>query len=133
MDWRREAEGEVLEQIFALIVSFAGLADRAATLPLCLQLPGLAFLVQAEAVARCFVVGLPSGAPAALAISQSSDRATRLAADFRALALILRMVLARVRRRARHSFRKDRPSMRPLGSAGTKTRKVTAPAAPDTS
>ncbi|MEX0408386.1 hypothetical protein ABGN05_22250 [Aquibium sp. LZ166] len=123
----------MLEQIFALIVSFAGLADRAATLPLCLQLPGLAFLVQAEAVARCFVVGLPSGAPAALAISQSSDRATRLAADFRALALILRTMLARARRRARHSIREDRPSMRSLGSAGTKTRKVTAPAAPDTS
>ena len=64
MDWRRE--GDILEQILALLVSFAGLADRAAGLPLCLQLPALVFLTQGEAVARSFVIGLPAGAPAAI-------------------------------------------------------------------
>ncbi len=99
MDWRRE--GEVLEQILALLVAFAGLADRAVGLPLCLQLPLFAFLTQGEAVARSFIVELPAGAPALLAASRATDRAARLAADFRALARMLRVLLALARRRAR--------------------------------
>jgi hypothetical protein len=99
MDWRRE--GEVLEQILALLVAFAGLADRAVSLPLFLQLPLFAFLTQGEAVARSFIVELPAGAPALLAASRATDRAARLAADFRALARMLRALLARARRRAR--------------------------------
>ena len=132
MDWMREAETDVLEHILALLVSFAGLADRAAGMPLCIQLPALGYLAYGEAVARSFVVGLPSGAAASVVASQATDRAERLAADFRALALLLRSLLARARRRARFAARMAGPSMPPreLAQPG---RLVPALPAPDTS
>ncbi|MEX0405660.1 hypothetical protein ABGN05_08310 [Aquibium sp. LZ166] len=130
MDWRRE--GDVLEQILALLVSFAGLADRAAGLPLCLQLPALVFLTQGEAVARSFVIGLPAGAPAAIAGSHAGDRAERLAADFRALARMLRSLLARARRRAGFATPETRPAPLPRAPARSR-RPVPALPAPDTS
>ena len=103
MNWTREGDG--LEQILALLVSFAGLADRAAGQPLSVVLPALAFLAQGEAAARSYVIGLPSGAPALVAASQATDRAERLAADFRALVRILRALLSQARRRARFAVR----------------------------
>jgi hypothetical protein len=132
MDWMREAETEVLEHILALLVSFSALADRAAGMPLCIQLPALAFLAHGEAVARSFVVGLPAGAAASATASQAGDRAERLAADFRALARLLRALLARARRRARFAARMAEPSMPPreLAQPG---RLVPALPAPDTS
>ena len=132
MDWMREAETDVLEHILALLVSFAGLADRAAGMPLCIQLPALGYLAYGEAVARSFVVGLPSGAAASVVASQATDRAERLAADFRALALLLRALLARARRRARFAARMAELSMLPreLAQPG---HLVPAPSAPDTS
>ncbi|APH70298.1 hypothetical protein [Aquibium oceanicum] len=130
MDWRRE--GDVLEQILALLVSFAGLADRAAGLPLCLQLPALVFLTQGEAVARSFVIGLPAGAPAAIAGSPAGDRAKRLAADFRVLARMLRSLLALARRRARFATVETRPLLLPRTPARS-GRTVPAMPAPDTS
>jgi hypothetical protein len=134
MDGRREEE--VLEAILALLLALAGLADRAAFAPACLALPVLAFLAQAEAVARCFVIGLPAGAPVAGAVSRATDRAARLAPDLRALARMLRGLLARIRLRARFRARKTGPrasaSILPRGQAGTEPRRV-APAAPDTS
>jgi hypothetical protein len=129
MDWRRE--GEVLEQILALLVSFAGLADRAAGLPLSIALPAMAFLTHSEAVARAFVIDLPAGAPALVTGSQEADRAERLAADFRTLARLLRALLARVRRRAWLCARDARPSMPDMASPGG--RRVPALPAPDTS
>ena len=130
MDWRRE--GDVLEQILALLVSFAGLADRAAGLPLCLQLPALIFLTQGEAVARSFVIGLPAGAPAAIAGSHAGDRAERLAADFPALARMLRSLLALARRRAHFATLETRTVPLPRTPAPS-GRTVPALSAPDTS
>ena len=130
MDWRRE--GDVLEHILALLVSFAALADRAAGMPLSLQLPALGFLAQGEAVARSFLVDLPAGTTALVTASQAGDRAERLAADFRALARILRALLARARRRARFATFESPPSMSPLRLARPR-RTVPALPAPDTS
>jgi hypothetical protein len=135
MDWRRE--GDMLEQILALLVSFAGLADRAGGLPLALQLPLFAFLAQGEAVGRSFVASLPSGAPAIVAAARTEDRAERLAADFRMLARILRALLARARRVARFANREtvrsavSSPTPRVPASHGL--RRVAALPAPDTS
>ncbi|RST88466.1 hypothetical protein EJC49_00190 [Aquibium carbonis] len=98
MDWRRE--GDILESILALLVSLAGLADRAAGMPLCLALPALGFIARAEDVARDFLAGLPAGMAACVVGSESTDRAERLAVDLRALARLLRALLARARRRA---------------------------------
>ena len=131
MDWRRE--GEMMEQILSLLVALAGLADRAAGLPLCLQLPVFAFLARGEDVARCFVGGLPSGMPALVTASQAADRAERLAADFRSLARLLRGLLARARRLARLSARVARPSMPTRVLAADAPRPVPALPAPDTS
>ncbi|APH71744.1 hypothetical protein [Aquibium oceanicum] len=102
-------------------------------MPLCFQLPGLAYLVEAEAVARSFVVGLPFGAPAAVTLSQSEDRATRLATDFRALAVMLRAFLALARRRARLLARVASPSKPPRMPSGPQGFHVVRVPAPDTS
>ena len=131
MDWRRE--DEILEHILALLVSFAGLADRAAGMPLSIQLSALGFLAHGEAVARSFVVGLPYGSAASVVASQATDRAERLAADFRALALVLRSLLARARRRARFVTRETGPSRSPRRLARPQGRDVAALPAPDTS
>jgi hypothetical protein len=130
MDWAREED--VLEKILALLVALAGLADRAAGLPLARQLAVLGFLAQAEAAARSFVVG--SGASAAVAGSRAADRAERLSADFRALALMLCAAMARARRLAGPfscvappaSPSRDRPIVK-------RRHHAQAPTAPDTS
>lgn len=130
MDWGKE--GDVLEHILTLLVSFAALADRAAGMPLSLQLTVLGFLTNGEAVARSLIVGLPAGASALVAASQASDRATRLAADFRALARMLRALLALARRRARFAILEPRPAALPRHRAQP-GRTVPALPAPDTS
>jgi hypothetical protein len=130
MDWRRE--GDVLEHILMLLVSFAALADRAACAPLCLQLPALGFLTHGEAVARSFIVELPAGAAATVAASRAGDRAERLATDFRVLARILRALLARARRRARFATLECRRAPTPRDPARP-GRMVPALPAPDTS
>lgn len=101
MGWREE----VLEEILALLVLMAGLADRIAGRPLAIALPVLAGLAHAEAVARRYLIGLPTGAAALVASSQPQDRAARLAADLRKLARILRAYLTQARRRARFATR----------------------------
>jgi len=131
MDGRKE--GETLEQILALLISFAALADRAAGLPLSIQLPLFAFLTRGEAVARSFLVDLPAGAPAFLVTSQAEEGAERLAADFRALAKILRALLAKARRRARFAGLEARPSMSPRTLVCLQGCRVPASPAPDTS
>ena len=128
---------EVLEEILTLLVLLAGLADRAAGRPLAIALPVLAGLAHAEAVARNYLIGLPSGAPALIASSRSEDRATRLAADFRTLARILRAYLAQARRRARHATRDIArqfcSTMARCGQSCAVGRPAAAPCEPDTS
>jgi hypothetical protein len=104
--WSREMEREgwMLESIVALLVSFACLADRASSLPAAARLKLLGFLALGEAEARSFVTGLGPGAmDEADEPSFDADRAQRLAASFRALAWVLAVLLAQVRRLARVS------------------------------
>jgi hypothetical protein len=133
MGWKEE----VLEEILALLVLLAGLADRAAGRPLAIALPVLAGLAHAEAVARNYIIGLPSGAAALVASSRSEDRAARLAADFRMLARILRAYLAQAKRRARLGVRDTAvppdASTAPQWLACARRHCATAPVAPDTS
>jgi hypothetical protein len=131
MDW--EAERDVLERILALLVSFASLADRAAGLPLCLALPLLGFLAQGEAVARSFVAGLPAGAPASIAMSRATDRAERLAADFRILVRLLRVLLARAANRARLHASVACPARRSPRLVPPRRHRAVVQPAPDTS
>jgi hypothetical protein len=135
MDWRRE--GDILEQILALLVALAGLADRAAAAPLCLVLPALAFLARAEDVARSCLVDMPAGAPAFLAASRSEGRAVRLAAEFRALARILRVLMAKARRLARfatrNTARRAAAPLRPCSPGCADACPAAEPRAPDTS
>lgn len=131
MDWRRE--GDMLEAILSLLVALAGLADRAASLPLCLQLPVLAFLARGEDVARSFVIGLPSGTVALVAVSQVPDRAERLADELRALARVLRTLIDRARQRARLSPDPELPSASPREPVRPRECLVPAQPAPDTS
>jgi len=133
MGWKEE----VLEEILALLVLLAGLADRAAGRPLAIALPVLAGLAHAEAVARTYLIGLPSGAAARVASSPATDRAARLAADFRMLARILRACLAQARRRARFATRdvarQADSSTAPQALARALRHCAAAPVAPDTS
>jgi hypothetical protein len=109
MDWVREAERnwDVLERILALLLAFAALADRACGLPAPARHHLLAILGRSEAEARCFVMGTAFGAPAeaADAPSLAAGHAGRLAASFRALALVLGAILARPRRPQRSLLR----------------------------
>jgi hypothetical protein len=131
MDWRKE--GDMLEQILALLVALAGLADRAAGMPLSLALPALAFLARAEDVARDFLAGLPAGTAAGVVASQATDRAERLSVDLRALARILRTLLARARLRALLATRESLPSRPPRTPSCPQGSLLPAPPAPDTS
>jgi hypothetical protein len=128
---------EVLEEILALLVLLAGLADRAAGRPLAIALPVLAGLAHAEAVARNYLIGLPTGAAASVATSRATDRAARLAADFRMLARILRAYLAQARRRERLCVRnaaaQSDASTAPQWLACARRHHAAAPVAPDTS
>jgi hypothetical protein len=133
MGWKEE----VLEEILALLVLLAGLADRAAGRPLAIALPVLAGLAHAEAVARDYIIGLPSGAAALVASSPSEDRAARLAADFRILVRILRTYLAQARRRARFASRaiarQAGSPVAPCGQSCAGGCPAATPCAPDTS
>ena len=135
MDWRKE--GVMLERILALLVSLAGLADRAGGQPLSLQLTVLGHVARGEDVARSFIAGLPFGAMAAFATSRAGDRAERLAADLRLLARILRALLARARLRARSSTRDTVLQagclLPPRGPGGADACPAAPPRAPDTS
>jgi hypothetical protein len=133
MGWKEE----MLEEILILLVLFADLADRVAGRPLAIALPVLAGLTRAEAVARGYLVGLPSGASARVAVSRAQDRAERLAADFRMLARILRAYLAKARRQARFATREIArqadPSLPSCRSRCPDACPAAAPRAPDTS
>jgi AcrR family transcriptional regulator len=144
LGWNREVERnrDVLERILALLLAFAGLADRASSLPAPVRLQVLGFLGLGEAEARNFVVGMAHefGAPteAAAVASAPADHADRLAASFRALAWVVGALLAQARRLARllprEAGRQAGVPMPPRKPAGPKVfHRVASPFAPDTS
>ena len=111
-DWIREVERnrDVLERILALLLALAGLADRASGLPASRRLQVLGILGRGEAEARAFITGTvvgPSGEAGGTAFP--ADHAARLAAGFRALALLLGAMLARAGRLARWLRREPSP------------------------
>ena len=92
--WNEEADWsrDVLMRIAALLLSLAGLADRAANLPFLRRRHVLGILGFGEAVARAFLIEISTGAPAP-ADAPAGDAAL-LAARLRALALLLCAILA---------------------------------------
>jgi hypothetical protein len=96
-DWDRNANWnrDVLERIVALLFALAHLADLAAGLPYRRRRQVLDILSHGEAEAWAFVMGLPPGAAVPADEPESASDAARLAASFRALALVLCALLAR--------------------------------------
>ncbi len=96
MDWIDEEEWELMQHIVALLVSLAGLAERAAGFPLVIRLPVLLVLGRAEAIVRSRLLGLPrrAAAPADAADLAGCGMAERLAARLLALAEELAAPLA---------------------------------------
>lgn len=94
-DWNRGANGDrdVLMRIAALLLSLAGLAERAAGLPFLRRRHVLGILGFGEAEARAFLIEISTGAPAPA--DAPADDAALLAARLRALALLLCVLLAR--------------------------------------
>jgi hypothetical protein len=90
-DWNRD----VLERIVALLFSLACLAELAACLPWLRRQQLLGILSHGEAEAWAFVMGLPPDVQAPAYASGEAAEAARLAASFRALALMLCALLAR--------------------------------------
>ncbi len=95
-DWDRKANWnrDVLERIVALLFSLACLAELAACLPWLRRQQLLGILSHGEAEAWTFVMGLSPGVAVPLDASEEAD-AERLAASFRALAMMLCAMLAR--------------------------------------
>jgi hypothetical protein len=100
--WDRKAtwNRDVLERIVALLFALAHLADLAAGAPYLRRRRVLEILSHGEAEAWAFVMGLPPGAAIPADVPESTGDAARLAASFRALALMLCALLARARRSA---------------------------------
>jgi hypothetical protein len=123
-NWNRD----VLERIVALLFALAGLADLAAGAPFLRRRQVLSILSHGEAEARAFVIG--AGAPALADGSEETCDAARLAASFRALALMLCVLLARAGQSASSGATGPRTGRRkPAGRAGWQA----AASAPDTS
>ena len=95
--WNEEADWsrDVLMRIAALLLSLAGLADRAANLPFLRRRHVLGILGRGEAEARAFLIEISTGAPAPADAPDPDGDATRLAIRLRALALLLCVVQAR--------------------------------------
>ena len=92
-----ERERAVLERIVALLLSLAGMAERAAALPAPARLRLLAILGFGEEAARGLVIALTPGATADDPASSPVGHADGLAARFRVLALVLAALLASAR------------------------------------
>jgi hypothetical protein len=90
-DWSRDA----LERIVVLLFALANLADLAAGAPFLRRRQVLAILSHGEAAARGFVIGMVLGETASADAPESTGDASRLAVRFRALALVLCVLLAR--------------------------------------
>ncbi len=96
-DWGRKANWnrDVLERIVALLFALACLADLAAGLPFLRRQQLLGILSHGEAEAWAFVMGLPPVVAVSVDVPEQPGEAARLAASFRALALMLCAMLAR--------------------------------------
>jgi hypothetical protein len=94
--WDRKANWnrDVLERIVALLFALANLADLAAGAPFLRRRQVLGILSHGEAEARAFVIGVAFGETAPADALESTGDAARLAASFRALALVLCALLA---------------------------------------
>ncbi len=130
-DWNRD----VLERIVALLFSLACLAELAACLPWLRRQQLLGILSHGEAEAWAFVMGLPPDVQVAAYAPGEADDAARLAASFRALALMLCAVLARTALLALPGGVGPQARRLSHGIFGTALRwpGVPAPSAPDTS
>jgi hypothetical protein len=115
-DWSRDA----LERIVVLLFALANLADLAAGAPFLRRRQVLEILSGGEVDARAFVIGVALGAPAPEDSPELTCDAACLAASFRALALVLCVLLARVRQSALPGATRSR-ACRP-------SRKLSAPA-----
>ena len=125
-DWNRD----VLERIVALLFALANLADLAAGAPYLRRRQVLEILSHGDAEARAFVMGVVTGEPAPEDVPESTGDAARLAASFRALALVLCAILARSRQSALPGAAGPRACReKPAGPAS----RSAAPSAPDTS
>jgi hypothetical protein len=95
-DWDRNANSnrDVLERIVALLFALANLAELAAGLPFLRRRQALEILSCGEVEARAFVTGMVLGGPVPADMPERVG-ASRLAASFRALALLLCALLAR--------------------------------------
>jgi hypothetical protein len=95
VDWDTNWSRDALERIVALLFALAGLADLAAEVPFLRRRQVLAILCHGEAEARAFLFG---GAPIPADMQGEAGDAARLAARFRALALVLCALLAQAAR-----------------------------------
>jgi hypothetical protein len=130
-NWSRD----VLERIVALLFALAGLADLAAGASFHRRRQVLQILSFGEAEARAYVIGVAAGESVPADALETIHDAARLAASFRALALMLCVLLAQATLSAvpgAIDSQSGRPSQKTSGSA---VRWPGAPAlpAPDTS
>ena len=142
LEWSRRLNRNrhVLERIVALLFALAVLAERAAGQTRSHRQSTLGILGHAEAEARAYVVAMAqaSGAPVGPAAEgcQAHGQAERLAASFRALALMLGAMLALALRFARSLPDDASPragSPMPRGKSAKGSRWVEALPALDTS
>ncbi len=134
--WDRKAKwnSDVLERMVALLLALACLADLAACLPWLRRQQLLGILSQGEAEAWAFVMDLPPGAAVPLDAPDSAGDAARLAASFRALALMLCAMLARAQLLALPGAVGSQARRQSQGISGAASRPgAPAPPAPDTS
>ncbi len=127
--WDRNANWnrDVLERMVALLFALACLAELATCLPWLRRQQLLGILSHGEAEAWAFVMGLPPGAAVPPDAPEEAD-AARLAASFRALALMLCAMLART---ALFAGAADPRAGRPSGGiSGPAIRWPIAPAVP---
>ncbi len=120
-DWEGQANWnrDVLERIVALLFALASLADLAAGAPYLRRRQVLGILSHGEAEARAFLFG---GEPVPSDALENTGDAARLAARFRALALVLCALMAQARqftlddaagpRTSRPSHRMSTPAVR---------------------
>lgn len=97
MGWTVEGEGvkEQLMRIVALLLGLGALAERACRAPLAVRVSAMGFLLPAEQVARAFLTG-EAASPGPAAAHDDPAAAMRLAAQFRALAVALAALAARL-------------------------------------
>ncbi len=132
--WEGEANWncDVLERIVALLFALASLADLAAGAHYLRRRQVLEILIHGEVEARAFLFG---GGPAPSDALEEAGDAVRLAARFRALALMLCMLMGQAARFARPGATGPQAGRPSHGIFGSAIRRLDAPApqAPDTS